>query len=216
MMGSQVQSMEKVAESFNRVFLLKFQNGEQAIARIPTPLSGPAHFSTASEVATMDFLGRLGIPVPKVLAWSSRAQSTEVESEFIIMEKADGLPLIKIWDTVDKMDLVTKLAQLHRPLLDLQFTHYGSLYYKSDVDVSHASTTDFLETIPAGLDISPFCMGPIARRDFWENERISMEVNRGPWASALEYMVDVVIREQTWIDRYATPHLHDEDRKSVV
>lgn len=210
MMGSQVQSMEKVAESFNRVFLLKFQNGEQAIARIPTPLSGPAHFSTASEVATMDFLGRLGIPVPKVLAWSSRAQSTEVESEFIIMEKADGLPLIKIWDTVDKMDLVTKLAQLHRPLLDLQFTHYGSLYYKSDVDVSHASTTDFLETIPAGLDISPFCMGPIARRDFWENERISMEVNRGPWASALEYMVDVVIREQTWIDRYATPHLHDD------
>ena len=45
--------------------------------------------------------------MPIVLAWSSRAQSPEVESEFIIMEKADGLPLIKIWETVDQVDLVT-------------------------------------------------------------------------------------------------------------
>ena len=88
--------MEKIAESLNRVFLVTFQNGQQVIVRIPTPISGPSHFSTASEVATMDFLRRLGIPVPIVLAWSSRAQSTEVESEFIIMEKVDGLPLIKI------------------------------------------------------------------------------------------------------------------------
>ena len=174
--------MEKIAESLNRVFLVTFQNGQQVIARIPTPISGPSHFSTASEVATMDFLGRLGIPVPKVLAWSSQAQSTEVESEFIIMEKANGLPLTKIWETVDQADLVAKLAQLHRPLLDLRFTQYGSLYYKSDIDISYASTTDFLETVPAGVDISPFCMGPIARRDFWEDERILMEVKRGPCA----------------------------------
>ena len=176
--------MEKIAESLNRVFLVTFQNGQQVIARIPTPISGPSHFSTASEVATMDFLGRLGIPVPKVLAWSSQAESTEVESEFIIMEKANGLPLTKIWETVDQIDLVTKIVQLHRPLLDLRFTQYGSLYYKSDIDISYTSTVDFLdlETVPAGVDISPFCMGPLARRDFWEDERISMEVNRGPCA----------------------------------
>lgn len=30
--------------------------------------------------------------------------------------------------------------------------------------------------------------------------------------SALEYMVDVVVREQTWIDRYAKPHLYDDFR----
>ena len=181
--------MEKMAESLNRVFLVTFQNGQQVIARIPTPISGPSHFSTASEVATMDFLRRLGIPVPKVLAWSSRAQSTEVEAEFIIMEKADGLPLIKIWETVDRADLVAKLAQLHRPLLDLHFTHYGSLYYKSDIDFSYPSTVDFLETVPAGLDTSPFCMGPIARRDFWEDERISMEVKRGPCACAVLFLL---------------------------
>ena len=31
-----------------------------------------------------------------------------------------------------------------------------------------------------------------------------------PGTSALEYMVDVVKREQTWIDRYAKPHIHDD------
>ena len=72
------------------------------------------------------------------------------------------------------------MAQLHRPLLDLRFTHYGSLYYKSAIDISYAPTADFLETVPAGVDISPFCMGPLARRDFWEDERILMEVKRGP------------------------------------
>ncbi|KDR69152.1 hypothetical protein GALMADRAFT_256362 [Galerina marginata CBS 339.88] len=209
-MGSQVQSMEKIAESLNRVFLVTSQNGQQVIARTPTPISGPPHFSTASEVATMDFLRRIGIPVPKVLAWSSRAQSTEVESEFIIMEKAEGLPLTKLWDNVDRADLVNKLAQLHRPLLDLRFTRYGSLYYKTDIDGSYSSTADFLESVPAGLDISPFCIGPLARRDFWEDERTTMDANRGPWASALEYMIDVATREQTWIDRYAKPHIHDD------
>ena len=58
----------------------------------------------------MDFLRLLGIPVPKVLAWSSRPQSTEVESEFIIMEKAEGESLLKSWETFDRVDLVQKPA----------------------------------------------------------------------------------------------------------
>jgi hypothetical protein len=102
----------------------------------------------------MDFLRRLVIPVPKVLAWSSRAQSTEVESEFIIMEKAEGESLLKSWETVDRVDLVQKLAQLYHPLLELHFTHYGSLCYKNDLNVFHKSSVDLLETVPAGLDIS--------------------------------------------------------------
>ena len=103
--------MEKIAESLDRIFLIrvsKNQNGQQTI-------------TTANEVATMDFVGHLGFPVPKVLTWGSRAQLTEV-------------------------DLVYKLAHL-RLLLDLRFTHYESLYSKDDIDVSQRSTVDFLETI---------------------------------------------------------------------
>jgi len=60
----------KLAEGgFNKVFLLTMNDGYEVIARIPTPIAGPTHYMTASEVTTMDFLHtQLGIPAPKVFA----------------------------------------------------------------------------------------------------------------------------------------------------
>jgi len=50
-------SMTKLAEgSFNKVFRLIMNNGRVVIARIPNPNFGPAYYTTASEVATMDFV----------------------------------------------------------------------------------------------------------------------------------------------------------------
>jgi hypothetical protein len=50
-------SMVKLAEGgFNKVFRLVMDNGTVVIARIPNPNAGPAFKTTASEVATMDFV----------------------------------------------------------------------------------------------------------------------------------------------------------------
>jgi hypothetical protein len=50
-------SITKLAEGgYNKVFRLVMDNGSVAIARIPNPNAGPAHKTTASEVATMDFV----------------------------------------------------------------------------------------------------------------------------------------------------------------
>lgn len=50
-------SMNKLAEGgYNKVFRLVMDNGSIAIARIPCPNAGPAFKTTASEVATMDFV----------------------------------------------------------------------------------------------------------------------------------------------------------------
>jgi hypothetical protein len=46
---------------YNKGFKLVMDNGSVAIARIPCPNSGPAFKTTASEVATMDFVSCLGI-----------------------------------------------------------------------------------------------------------------------------------------------------------
>lgn len=47
----------KLAEgSFNKIFRLTMDNGVVAIARIPHPIAGPRHYTTASEVATMEFV----------------------------------------------------------------------------------------------------------------------------------------------------------------
>jgi len=50
-------SITKLAEGgYNKVFRLVMDNGAVAIARIPNPNAGPAYKTTASEVATMDFV----------------------------------------------------------------------------------------------------------------------------------------------------------------
>lgn len=43
--------------NFNKVFLLKLSDGKEVIAKIPNPNAGRAFFLTASEVATMEYVG---------------------------------------------------------------------------------------------------------------------------------------------------------------
>lgn len=63
-------SMTKLAEgSFNKTFRLVMDNGSAVIARIPYPIAGPKYYTTASEVATMDFVG-----LPKPYASNFRYQ----------------------------------------------------------------------------------------------------------------------------------------------
>lgn len=41
---------------FNKSMLLTMDNGSQVVAKVPNPNAGIPHFTTASEVATMDFV----------------------------------------------------------------------------------------------------------------------------------------------------------------
>ncbi|EGN99489.1 hypothetical protein SERLA73DRAFT_182452 [Serpula lacrymans var. lacrymans S7.3] len=209
--------MVKINESLNRVFLLRFNNGCEAIARFPTSLAGPSHFTTASEVATIDFLRRrLGFPIPAVLAWNSRAESTDVGAEFILMEKASGCLLSDVLGDLPRAErgmFAKTLGECERQLLELKFTHYGSLYYKDDIPAPLRAPT-LLEGISPDDELnSIFCIGPIARRDFWEAERGSMNIDRGPWHTAEDYMTAVARREQDWIHSFSTLHILDDPNR---
>lgn len=53
-------SMMKLAEGgYNKVFRLLMDDGKQVLARIPNPNAGPPFYTTASEVATMQFVSSL-------------------------------------------------------------------------------------------------------------------------------------------------------------
>jgi hypothetical protein len=41
---------------FNKAFLLRMNDGRECVAKVPNPNAGIPHFTTASEVATMDFV----------------------------------------------------------------------------------------------------------------------------------------------------------------
>ena len=42
---------------YNKAFLLTMDDGKRVIAKVPNPNAGRPHYTTASEVATMDFVG---------------------------------------------------------------------------------------------------------------------------------------------------------------
>lgn len=41
---------------FNKAFLMSMDDGREVIAKVPNPNAGIPHYTTASEVATMDFV----------------------------------------------------------------------------------------------------------------------------------------------------------------
>jgi hypothetical protein len=91
-------SFEKIGEgNYNKAYRLEMEDGRRVIAKVPHPNAGPRVLTTASEVATMEFVRTiLNIPVPQVLAWSATDQNP-VQAEYIIMEEASGSQLHKVW-----------------------------------------------------------------------------------------------------------------------
>jgi hypothetical protein len=50
-------NVEKLPEGqYNKTFLMTMDNAAQIVAKVPNPNAGMSHYSTASEVATMDFV----------------------------------------------------------------------------------------------------------------------------------------------------------------
>jgi hypothetical protein len=50
-------NFEKLSEGQNsKAFLLTMDDGAQVVAKLPNPCGGRPHFTTASEVATMDYV----------------------------------------------------------------------------------------------------------------------------------------------------------------
>lgn len=55
--ASRCVSIKKYPDGmFNKAFLMSMDDGREVIAKVPNPNAGVPHFTTASEVATMDFV----------------------------------------------------------------------------------------------------------------------------------------------------------------
>ncbi|KAL4808109.1 kinase-like domain-containing protein [Aspergillus unguis] len=190
--------ISKLAEGgFNKVFLLRARNGREVIARIPTPIAGPPHYQTASEVATMAFLRTvLKLPVPEVLAYSASSDNP-VGAEYILMERVEGESLSSRWlsRTTDEVkEVMTQIADMERRIFDFQFPAFGSLYYKKDLDGE--------TQVPI---VDDFVIGPVSARQFWHGERSRTEIDRGPWLSPVDCITSAARREMAVIQHHAKP-----------
>ncbi|PYH40452.1 phosphotransferase family protein [Aspergillus saccharolyticus JOP 1030-1] len=212
-------AIRKLAEgSFNKTFRLEMGDGLSVIVRIPYSIAGPRYYTTASEVATMEFARTiLGIPTPQVYAWNADVNNS-VGSEYIIMEEAPGTKLEDLWDNFsleEKIEVMKDLVQLEKKMLQAPLNNYGSLYY-AGADIRDAVPADTSAEISSELKDKirrRFVIGPIAERHYWSKERAEMALDRGPCLSPKQpqdYVLSLAHREEAWIQQYATPRAEDD------
>ncbi|KAJ5143876.1 uncharacterized protein N7515_002663 [Penicillium bovifimosum] len=191
---------------FNKAFLMSMDDGREIIAKVPNPNAGVPHYTTASEVATMDFARRiLDTPAPRVYAWNSQAETHPVGAEFIIMDKVEGVPLSQVWGTMkltQKLQVLLAMARLQKRWLSVSFSHYGSLYYKGDVQPPEGS--HYIKDGKAVGD-SEFVIGLSTGRDWCDAGRSILDVDKGPWASLMQFLQAVGMREMKAIQCLKAP-----------
>ncbi|CAN9242061.1 unnamed protein product [Alternaria alternata] len=125
---SPVCAIEKMEGGFSKALLLRKEDGTEVVAKIPCTIAGPPKYTTASEVAILRYL-------PRVLAWNEDA-SNPVGAEYIIMTKAPGVQLFKVWGNMDELDriqVVKQLAEFEGEMTDIRFPASGSLYLRQNL-----------------------------------------------------------------------------------
>ncbi|KAF2838746.1 hypothetical protein M501DRAFT_1011512 [Patellaria atrata CBS 101060] len=194
-----VEKLGKVA-SEAIAFRLIMQDGQKVIAKIPNPNAGPAGYTTASEVVSLDFVKTiLTLPAPKVLAWSTTKRNP-VESEYIIMEEAKGSQLHKLWQKLElraKRDIVREIVEVEKKVLSVSFDNGFADFGSAKATATSPELEEIIE--------SRFSIGPIVRREFWAKERSDMSQYHGPWRSTDQYFESIARREIDWIKTYADP-----------
>ncbi|PWY76013.1 phosphotransferase enzyme family protein [Aspergillus sclerotioniger CBS 115572] len=185
---------------YNKVYQLTMDDGREFIAKFPNPNAGRPHLTTASEVATMDFLGNaLNIPVPRVYAWSSRASQSPLGAEYILMEKLPGVVLTDVWHTMkgkQKVKILDQIVDIERRLARTRFTKFGSLYYRDDLPNSpDPKRTLYHDLMGNQVGTKTFAMGPTNHPSFFDFGRGQLTIDRGPWSTLTDYMTAIVQRE---------------------
>ncbi|GLI81160.1 hypothetical protein PoHVEF18_009532 [Penicillium ochrochloron] len=121
---------------FSKALLMQKAVGAQVIAKIPCRIAGPPSLTTAGEVGVLEYVRtHTGIHVPRVIAWSSDS-SNAVGAEYIIMEKAAGVPLFQEWGSMtefEKLQLIKNLTRLEAQLAKIKFPAYGELYTRKSM-----------------------------------------------------------------------------------
>ncbi|KAL2859814.1 uncharacterized protein BJX67DRAFT_376029 [Aspergillus lucknowensis] len=175
-------------------------DGNEVIAKLPCPNAGPRSLTTASEVATLNFVclqSRTSIRVPKVFAWSSDA-ANPVGTEYIIMEKIGGVALAETWaamNTLERYKIIDQVVQVEKELASIVFPAYGSLFLRESLPAT-------IRQYPLPPELDPdelFCIGPSCKRTWWHDNFVdvlrSVSKDVGPCVGLPEFALSTVQRE---------------------
>ncbi|OAL72472.1 hypothetical protein A7D00_3474 [Trichophyton violaceum] len=189
---------------YNKAFVLSMDNGREAVAKLPNPNAGMPYYTTASEVATMEFARRfLQTPAPRVYSWnaSADAKNNPVGAEYIVMEKIPGVQLSEIWWNLQlkqKLKVFAQIARYMRRWTSVNFSQIGSLYYTQNISMMSNEPLHF-ENGNATFN-SRFIVGPSTNREWSDAGRDGLKCNSGPWRSVANYRKAIGDRERMAVE----------------
>ncbi|EPQ52638.1 hypothetical protein GLOTRDRAFT_46606 [Gloeophyllum trabeum ATCC 11539] len=208
--AASVDTFQKIGEGAqNRVFLLHCSNGKEAVLRIPFGLAGCGYSTVASEVATTEFSREvLGLPAPRVLAWSGDATGNNIGAEYMVLEKMDGVTLDYHWPSLKTgdqlMGALQQLFQWESAFDKAPFSQFGSLYFAQDVEPSLRSRQLFREGVPLDEKLKAasekYRIGPLVHEQWWRRCHRQLKVDRGPWPDASSYYLTAAKIELARLD----------------
>ncbi|KAJ5584255.1 Aminoglycoside phosphotransferase [Penicillium hispanicum] len=144
---SHVTAIEKMEGGFSKALLMQKANGTGVIAKIPCRIAGPPSLTTTTEVAVLEYVRRnTSIPVPAVLSWSSDSSNT-VGAEYILMEKAAGVPLFQRWGEMTEYAKLQLIIDQNRAAI--RFPSYGGLYLRTET--SRSTRPSIMKSIQPSL-----------------------------------------------------------------
>lgn len=196
------------------------------IVRIPCPIVGNTRLAVASEAATLTYAREhLHVPVPKVLASSRRRDHyNDIGAEFLILEKAQGVPLHRRIDSLngdEAKPFIKDFLDIESRISSNNFSQIGSLYFKEDVTPELQNRPLYANGSACDSASEKYRIGPTVQRDFWRGERRYMNIDRGPCKQYYNtivsflnfvagpdfgsYIQAIINRERQWLKTYAKP-----------
>ncbi|KAF2130078.1 hypothetical protein P153DRAFT_396412 [Dothidotthia symphoricarpi CBS 119687] len=185
-------------------------NSTEVFVKLPNPNAGPAHYTTASEVATRQMLRDVfHIPVPRVLAWSCDAANNSVKAEYILEEKVPGVRLGAVWYGLPwrtKLSIVNDIADCDASLSAVRFKTHGCVYFREDLQ----RLTGMSIALQFSLDqqhttLEKYAMGPLTKAELWISGREQLDIDRGPWQEPRDYARALGANELSWMRNNAQP-----------
>ncbi|KZT18885.1 hypothetical protein NEOLEDRAFT_1102978 [Neolentinus lepideus HHB14362 ss-1] len=212
--------------SFNRIFLLRFDSGAEAVVRIPLPVIGNVQRAVASEVATMCYIRERwitnrsrNVPLPpKVLAWHS-SYKNPAQTPYMILEYAPGIALYRRWPAIEgKMAgaALQSIFELEWALLRQVFSHHGSLYFAEDtLDSDECSRPLYVhdDCDPAEVNrklAAKYRIGPTANREWGRPGYGDVDADRGPWPdlqTMIKSAAEFQLRAMDTVVDFSSPHI---------
>jgi hypothetical protein len=123
----------------------------------------------------------LAIPVPRIYAWSTD-DSNATGAEYILEEKAEGQPLGSVWSQLSndyKLSIVKQIVGIEKKLASVALPRHGCIYYQADLE-SRPQKPAFTSIPKQSNVLDGFAIGPLTHPKYWQGQRATMNLDRGP------------------------------------